>query len=66
MSRVRVLLGCLWTAYRLPAVSRLILAEEDDMHGQHREKMRELVVPIVFAILWGLFAIWLRSGRSII
>jgi len=36
------------------------------MHSHHRVKMRELLVPIVFVILWGLFAIWLRSGRSII
>lgn len=35
-----------------------------DDHGF--DKMRELVWPIAFVIGWGLFAIWLRSGGSIV
>ncbi len=34
------------------------------MHGHRFEKVRELFWPIAFAVVWGVFAIWLRSGRG--
>jgi len=41
-------------------------AQGGHMQSQRPEKTRELLVPIAFAILWGLFAIWLRNGGSIL
>jgi hypothetical protein len=36
------------------------------MHDHRFEKVRDLAVPVIFAVLWGLFAIWLRAGRSVL
>mgnify|MGYP001223688306 CR=1 FL=1 len=32
------------------------------MHTQRQDKPWGLVIPIAFAIVWALFAIWLRVG----
>ncbi len=35
------------------------------MHSRRLLKMREFLVPVAFAILWGLLAVWLHGGSSI-
>jgi hypothetical protein len=34
------------------------------MFSDRHQKLFELLFPAAFAILWGVFAIWLRSGRT--
>lgn len=35
------------------------------MQTHRLAKYKELFIPVVFALLWGVFAIWLRTGRSV-
>ena len=35
------------------------------MHSERFSKWKDLFIPVLFAVLWGVFAIWLRTGRSV-